>query len=208
MDSRSCSGALPYPDRPPVVDHRGRAGAPFQDQAKRGEPGGPPGRPTGLYAKSLLISTLGGVLGVGIANAGTGLLQRTMGPDLPYFWMAIRVDPTVLGFAFGLAVLASLVAGAVEPRIGGGPGRSFLWSADGGRSYRQGAISFDPCGRGLPSGWRPDGSAKSARWRLSRAGADPLALIPLLRSSVADGVRIRGRSTGRHRVPGLHPTRP
>ena len=66
-----------------------------------------------ILTESLLISAAGGAVGVGLAYLGAAFLQRTMGADFPFFWMSIRVDPTVLSFALGLAVLSSLLAGLV-----------------------------------------------------------------------------------------------
>jgi predicted permease len=66
-----------------------------------------------VLMESILISAAGGALGVGLAYLGAGFLQRAMGADLPFFWMSIQVDPTVLAFALGLAFLSSLLAGVV-----------------------------------------------------------------------------------------------
>ena len=66
-----------------------------------------------MLTESLLISAAGGVVGVGLAYLGAGFLQRTMGADLPFFWMSIQVDPTVLAFVAGLAFLSALLAGVV-----------------------------------------------------------------------------------------------
>lgn len=66
-----------------------------------------------VLTESLLISATGGIVGVGLAYLGAGFLQQTMGADLPYYWMSIEVDRTVLAFAFGLAFLSALVAGVV-----------------------------------------------------------------------------------------------
>jgi predicted permease len=66
-----------------------------------------------VLTESLLISAVGGVVGVGLAYLGAGFLQRTMGSELPFFWMSIQVDPTVLAFVAGLAFLSAFLAGVV-----------------------------------------------------------------------------------------------
>jgi predicted permease len=66
-----------------------------------------------FVSEALVISGLGGILGVAMAYAGAALFNRAIGDDIPYYWMAGRVDNTVLAFICTLVILASLLAGVL-----------------------------------------------------------------------------------------------
>ena len=63
-------------------------------------------------AESLLLSLLGGVVGVGLAMGGLRLLISLSPASLPRL-SEIRVDAMMLSFALGLSVLSGLVFGAL-----------------------------------------------------------------------------------------------
>jgi predicted permease len=66
-----------------------------------------------VLSESLVISSLGGLLGIGLAYFGAALLEAGLGPEIPYYWMTIEVNPTVLAFILGLVFLSSLIAGTL-----------------------------------------------------------------------------------------------
>jgi putative ABC transport system permease protein len=93
-----------------------------------------------LLTETLVIGALGGVIGAGLAFAGTRLMVA-LGPPLPRV-EAVRVDPGVLAFAVVLAMVAAAVSGTLPALT----------------SARRGAAVLDPS-RG----------ASRARGRLERA---------------------------------------
>ena len=82
-----------------------------------------------LATESLVISLAGGVLGVGIAYSGLGLL-RSLATRVTPRAGEITIDPVVLAFALATSVVVGLVA-AVVPliRTGGGGWRTSLADA-------------------------------------------------------------------------------
>jgi predicted permease len=64
-----------------------------------------------VLTESLVISTLGGLLGVGLAYWGAALMEAAIGPEIELYWMTVEVNPTVLAFILGLVFLSSLMAG-------------------------------------------------------------------------------------------------
>jgi len=68
-----------------------------------------------LAAESLCVSLTGGVLGVGIAYSGLGLL-RSLATRVTPRANEISIDPTVLAFAFAVSVVVGLVAAIVPLR--------------------------------------------------------------------------------------------
>lgn len=66
-----------------------------------------------LLTESLVLSSIGALLGIGIAWVGTRLFVNAMQDTEPPFWIDIRVDGTVLAFAAGITLLAALVSGVL-----------------------------------------------------------------------------------------------
>ncbi len=66
-----------------------------------------------VLAESLVICVIGGLLGVALTYIGAALVQRGMGAEMPYYWMVVEVDRTVLMFVLLLVLLSGLVAGLV-----------------------------------------------------------------------------------------------
>ena len=65
-----------------------------------------------LLSESTVLGLLGGTLGIGLAWWGVHALTSLLPENLPRV-NAIRVDKSVLGFAFALSLLASLASGLV-----------------------------------------------------------------------------------------------
>jgi putative ABC transport system permease protein len=65
-----------------------------------------------LLTESLLLAVVGGGLGLIVADLGVRALVALSPPGLPRLG-AIRVDPVVFGFAFGLSALVGLAVGMV-----------------------------------------------------------------------------------------------
>ncbi len=68
-----------------------------------------------LAAESLCVSLTGGLLGVGIAYSGLGLL-RSLATRVTPRANEITLDPTVLAFAFAVSVVVGLIAAVVPLR--------------------------------------------------------------------------------------------
>lgn len=66
-----------------------------------------------VLAESLVIATLGGLLGVGLAYLGAALMEAGIGPEIELYWMTVEVNSTVLVFILALAFLSSLLAGTL-----------------------------------------------------------------------------------------------
>ncbi|UCC83948.1 MAG: ABC transporter permease [Gemmatimonadota bacterium] len=62
-------------------------------------------------AEAFAIAALGGALGIGLAQLGVTLVNRALADQLPFFWMWVEIDPTVLGFCFALILAATILAG-------------------------------------------------------------------------------------------------
>jgi predicted permease len=63
-----------------------------------------------VLVEALLLAVAGGVLGIGVAASGLGLV-RALGLDQSNLGFEFALDATALGFTFGVAVLAALVSG-------------------------------------------------------------------------------------------------
>lgn len=64
-----------------------------------------------LLFESLILSSLGAVLGVAFAYWGVKLFNAAIAGTNPPFWIRIALDPAALAFALGMTVLAALVSG-------------------------------------------------------------------------------------------------
>lgn len=62
-------------------------------------------------AEAFAIAALGGALGFGLAQLGTTLFNRALVDLIPFFWMQVYIDPTVLTFCFALILVATILAG-------------------------------------------------------------------------------------------------
>ena len=65
-----------------------------------------------VLVETLLLSAAGGALGLIVAQFGTDLVVKFFGANLPRL-ASIRTDASVLGFAFGTAMLSGVIAGVV-----------------------------------------------------------------------------------------------
>ncbi|HJU88950.1 MAG TPA: ABC transporter permease [Gemmatimonadaceae bacterium] len=65
-----------------------------------------------LLTESVVLGSLGGVLGVALAALGVWAVRHNAPPDLPRFTEA-RLDPVVLIFAVAIAMLAALLSGVL-----------------------------------------------------------------------------------------------
>lgn len=64
-----------------------------------------------LLSEAAVLAAVGTVLGLALAQGGISLFNRAIVDTDPPFWIDIRLDPTVLVFTVGLAVIATLAAG-------------------------------------------------------------------------------------------------
>jgi len=66
-----------------------------------------------FLAESAVLAFVGAALGVAIAGVGIRAFNTAIAPTDPPFWIQIGLDPQVLAFVVGLAVVASVVAGII-----------------------------------------------------------------------------------------------
>lgn len=66
-----------------------------------------------LLAESLVLAATGGIVGLGVARAALALYRHLLGDEIPSFWVDVRLDARVFLFAFGLSLLAGVLAGLV-----------------------------------------------------------------------------------------------
>ncbi|MGH7719940.1 MAG: ABC transporter permease, partial [Gemmatimonadaceae bacterium] len=66
-----------------------------------------------FLVESLILSGVAALLGVGVAQAGIVAFNRAIADTQPPFWIDIRLYPAVLLFVVAVAVVASLVSGAI-----------------------------------------------------------------------------------------------
>ncbi len=64
-----------------------------------------------MLVESLIISCFGGFLGIALAYVGVAAFNAPVAPLIPFYWMDVRVDGTVLMFSFLLVLGSSVVAG-------------------------------------------------------------------------------------------------
>jgi len=88
-----------------------------------------------LLAEGTILSSLGGLLGIGLGLAGTHVLAQLRPPGLPRTG-AVEIDATVLGFA-AVAVLGSLGLFGLTPALGAA-------RRDLGDDLREGRVSAGP----------------------------------------------------------------
>jgi predicted permease len=85
-----------------------------------------------LLTESLVVSLLGGALGVGVAWAWNRSLLASIPEEMPY-WMRIEIDATVLAYAVGLSVLTGALFGTLPALRASRPNLSGALK-DGGRT--------------------------------------------------------------------------
>ncbi len=66
-----------------------------------------------LLAETLVLASVGGLLGLGLAEGLIVLYRRLLGGEIVSFWVDVRLDARVLLCIFGLTLLASLLAGVL-----------------------------------------------------------------------------------------------
>jgi predicted permease len=66
-----------------------------------------------LLTESLVLASIGAILGLVIAWIGTTMFMNAIRDSEPPFWIDIRVDGIVLAFAAGITILAALVSGII-----------------------------------------------------------------------------------------------
>ncbi len=64
-----------------------------------------------LLTETLVLSALGGLLGLGVAWIGVNLFNRSIVNTDPPFWIDIKVDPVAVLFVIALVLVSSVIAG-------------------------------------------------------------------------------------------------
>jgi putative ABC transport system permease protein len=90
-----------------------------------------------LVTESILFGLLGGAVGIALAYAAVPAILSMVPVDLPR-WMSFSIDPKVLGFAFGLSLLTSLVFG-IAPALGASRVELTAALKEGGRAGTAGS---------------------------------------------------------------------
>jgi predicted permease len=90
-----------------------------------------------LLAECLLLSLLGGLLGLALASSSLGGLTSLIPADLPRM-RPIQMDGSVLGFALGVSFLTTLFFGLVPALYGSTPDLQNTLKQTGTRSTREG----------------------------------------------------------------------
>ena len=96
-----------------------------------------------LVIEGLLLSAVGGAVGVAIAWTGVRLFNAGIGDTNPPFWIDIRIDFRILGFVTLLTVLAALLS-TVLPALRvtrGGAGDVLKEQGRGSTGLRAGLVS-------------------------------------------------------------------
>ena len=64
-----------------------------------------------LLTETVVLSTVGGLLGLGVAWVGVTLFNRAIVNTDPPFWIDIKIDPVAVLFVIGLVLVSSVIAG-------------------------------------------------------------------------------------------------
>jgi predicted permease len=64
-------------------------------------------------AEGLVLSIVGAILGLGLAEFGVRYFMRAIADTQPPFWIDVRLDPTVLAFVTAITMAAALVSSVV-----------------------------------------------------------------------------------------------
>jgi predicted permease len=96
-----------------------------------------------LLTESLVLAAAGALVGLGVAQLGVVLFNRSIADTNPPFWIDIKIDPGVLLFVLAITLASSLLAGLVPAfRASGGNISDVLKDeARGTSSFRLGRFS-------------------------------------------------------------------
>ncbi|HEX9582078.1 MAG TPA: ADOP family duplicated permease [Gemmatimonadales bacterium] len=97
----------------------------------------------GVLVESGVMAVVGGLLGIGLAQAGITVFNRAVADVIPFFWMRIAIDPAVLGFSATLTTLAVFLAG-LAPAVqasGVDPAAALREGGRGSTSLRLGRVT-------------------------------------------------------------------
>jgi predicted permease len=101
-------------------------------------------RVTALFlTESLALAAVGALAGLGVAWVGMRLFTNAIADTEPPFWIVLRMDVRVLGFAAAAAVTAALVSGCLPALHASraGAGEVLKDGARGASSFRVGRVS-------------------------------------------------------------------
>ncbi len=70
-----------------------------------------------LLGESLILSLVGGLVGLAAGSVAVSFIQRTLAANWGFFWMKVTVDPPVVAFTLVLAVVLAVASGAA-PALG------------------------------------------------------------------------------------------
>jgi predicted permease len=98
---------------------------------------------TQLLTETLVLTLVGGVLGIGLAAVSIRLFNNAIADISRPFWLDVRLDPTALAFTIGITLLASVIAGTVPAiQASGGNINDVLKDENrGATGFRLGKIS-------------------------------------------------------------------
>lgn len=97
----------------------------------------------GVLVESAVIAVAGGLAGIGLAQAGITVFNRAVADVIPFFWMRIAIDPSVLGFSAALTTIAVFLAG-LAPAVqasGVDPAMALREGGRGGTGLRLGRVT-------------------------------------------------------------------
>jgi putative ABC transport system permease protein len=126
-----------------------------------------------LLVDSLVLAAAGGIAGLGIARAALALYRHLLGDEIPSFWVDVRLDARVFLFAFGLSLLAGVLAGLFPAFLAarGDPGEILKDRSRGATGLRLGRLGRAlavaeialSCGLLIPTGLTVRSVTKLAR---------------------------------------------
>jgi predicted permease len=64
-----------------------------------------------LLTETIVLSTIGGLLGLGVAWVGVNVFNRSIVNTDPPFWIDIKIDPVAVLFVIALVLITSVIAG-------------------------------------------------------------------------------------------------
>lgn len=126
-----------------------------------------------LLVDSLVLAAVGGIAGLGIARGALALYRHLLGDEIPSFWVDVRLDARVFLFAFGLSLLAGVLAGLFPAFLAArsDPGEILKDSTRGTTGLRLGRLGRAlavveialSCGLLIPTGLTVQSMVKLAR---------------------------------------------
>ncbi len=66
-----------------------------------------------MFTETLVLTSIGSTLGLGVAYLGIGLFNQAIVDNPPPFWMDFRIDATVVGFVLFLTFIAAVLSGTL-----------------------------------------------------------------------------------------------